>query len=130
MCSFLLVENFNEHIIILHHPHHQQTFINTSYFESTTFTYRRQQLRRGRLIGDAGRELDARPQIEVADLDRKQLDRIDAQNILWLQVAMCNALLVQEIQTGRNLFDDLRRLVLREAHLLLDSRQQLATIDL
>lgn len=87
-------------------------------------------MRRGRLIGDAGGELDARAEIEIADLDRKQLHRVHAEDILRLQVAMRDALLVQEIQTGRNLLDDLGGLVLREADVLLDARQQLAAIDL
>lgn len=43
---------------------------------------------------------------------------------------MGDALLVQEIQSGGDLLDDLRGLVLREADMLLDTRQQWPTIDL
>lgn len=93
-------------------------------------TYRRQQLRCGRLIRDAGGELDAGAQIEIADLDRKQFHRIDAQNVLRLQIPVRNAFLVQKIQTGRNLFDDLGGFVFRKADVLLNTGQQLAAVDL
>lgn len=84
----------------------------------------------GCLIGDAGGELDAGAQIKVADLDGEQLDGVHAQNVLRLQIAMGDSFFVQKIQTGGNLFDDLGRLVFGETHVLLDSCQQLSTVDL
>lgn len=43
---------------------------------------------------------------------------------------MGDALFVQEIQAGRDLFDDLGGLVFGKANVLLDARQQLAAVDL
>lgn len=98
----------------------------------TETTYRRQQLRRCRVrrIGQVRGELDAGAEIKVTDLDWRQLVLAHAQNILRLQVPVRDPLLVQKVQSRCDLLDDLGRIVLREAHVLLDARQQRAAIDL
>lgn len=83
-----------------------------------------------RRIGQIRGEFDAGAQIKVTDLDWRQLLAIHTQNVLRLQVTVRDALLVQEIQPGGDLLDDLRRLVLRETHVLLDTRQQGPSVDL
>lgn len=54
-------------------------------------THRRQQLgsRQGRGRGVV--ELDAGAQVEVADLDGRELVRVDAQDVFGLEVSVCNA---------------------------------------
>lgn len=83
-----------------------------------------------RRVRQVGGELDAGAQIKVADLDRRQLVLAHAQNVLRLQVAVRDSLLVQEVQPRGDLLHNLRRVVLREAHVLLDPRQQGSPVDL
>lgn len=83
-----------------------------------------------RRAGQVGRELDPGAQIKVTDLDRRQVGLAHAQNILRLQVPVRYALLVQKVQSRCDLLDDLRRVLLREAHMLLDAGQQRPSIDL
>lgn len=83
-----------------------------------------------RRIGQVRRELDSGAEIKVTDLDRRQLLLAHAQNILRLEVPVRDPLLVQKVQSRGDLLDDLRRVMLREAHMLLDPRQQRSTVDL
>lgn len=110
---------------------HTHILVMEKYMKNkNSFTYRCQKLWRGRLIGDAGRKLDARAQVKVTDLDGAQFIRRHAQNVLRLQVAMGNASLVQKIQSGRNFLDNLGGFMFRKAHMLLDASQQWTTVYL
>lgn len=76
------------------------TFLSLQDYFPPFITHRSQQLRGGRvqIIGQVGGELDAAAQVKVTDLDRRQLLRAHAQNVLRLQIAMRDALLVQKVQ--------------------------------
>lgn len=106
-------------------------FLIQNYLERGKYsTYRCQQLRCGRWRRDVGGELDSGTEIKITDLNGTELVRIHAQDVLRLQIPVGYAFLVQKVQPGRDLLDDLRSVVLGEAHVLLDAGQQRSAIYL
>ena len=75
-------------------------------------------------------ELDARTEIEITDLDRRQPVGVDAQNVLRLEIPVRDPLLVQELQGRRQVRDHQRSFVLRKVDAPLDVRQQRTAHDL
>lgn len=55
---------------------------------------------------------------------------VDAEDVLGLQVAMCDAFLVEKVDARCDLPHNLRRIMFREADVLLDTRQQGPSVDL
>lgn len=75
-------------------------------------------------------ELDARTEIEITDLDRRQTVGIDAKDIFRLEVSMSNALLMQELQAGSQITKHQTGFVFGEVNASLNVRQQWATQNL
>lgn len=63
-------------------------------------TDRRQKLRRSHGTRQRIVELDARTEVEVAHLDRRQFVRIHAQDILWLEISMGDSCETRAKQNG------------------------------
>ena len=86
--------------------------------------YRSQELRGGNGRVEGRIEFDARAEIKIADLDRCQAVRIDAEDVFRFQVPVSNAFLVQELQAARQIAYHQTRLMFRKVHTPLDVRQQ------
>ena len=69
----------------------------------------------GRGVGAAaGVELDSRPEVEVAELDRGEPVPVHAQHVLGFEVSVCNPFGVKKLQSGSNVTDDVSCLLLSE----------------
>ena len=69
-------------------------------------------------------KLDTRTEIEITDLDRRQTVGIDAEDVLRLEVAVSNPLLVQKLQSLGQVAQDEACLVLRKVDTALNVRQE------
>lgn len=75
-------------------------------------------------------ELDARTEIEITDLDRRQTVGIDAKDVFRLEVSVGDPLLVEELQAGGQVTQHQTGFVLGKVNAPLNVRQQRAAQNL
>lgn len=69
-------------------------------------------------------------QIKITNLDRRQTIGVDAENVLRLEITVGDALLVQELQSLRQVAHHQRSFVLSKVNAPLNMRQQWTTQNL
>lgn len=75
-------------------------------------------------------KINSRTEIKITYFNRTDCISIYAENVLRLQVPVSDAFLVEKVQARSDLLHDLGCVVFREADVLLDARQQRATVNL